>query len=328
VQQAVDLLGGHFQAQAVGFTLHHLAELDLHATRQADAVFLLEQVGDAAFARLAVDADHRFVAAADVGRVDRQVRHFPQLAFLLLGEALADGVLVRAGERGVDQVADVRVTWVHRHLVALFDDLAHAVDVGEVQLRVDALGVEVQRQGHQVDVTGALAVAEQAAFDAVGAGHQAQLGGGDAGATVVVGVQADDHAVAAADIAAEPFDLVGVDVRRGTSTVAGRLRMILCSGVGFHTSITASQTSLANSSSVALKVSGEYWKVHWVSGCWAAYLTNSLAAFTAMSLTPCLSWLKTMRRNDGQVALYRWTMAFFAPRRDSKVRAIRSSRPG
>jgi hypothetical protein len=113
VQQAVDLLGGHFQAQAVGFTLHHLAELDLHAARQADAVFLLEQVGDAAFARLAVDADHRFVAAADVGRVDRQVRHFPQLAFLL-GEALADGVLVRAGERGVDQVADVRVTWVHR----------------------------------------------------------------------------------------------------------------------------------------------------------------------------------------------------------------------
>ncbi|MNE11195.1 hypothetical protein D3C80_1039420 [compost metagenome] len=74
-----------------------------------------------------------------------------------------------------------------------------------------------------------------------------------------------------------------------TSTVAGRLRMILCSGVGFQTSITASQTSLANSSSVALKVSGEYWKVHWVSGCWAAYLTNSLAAFTAISFTPSLS---------------------------------------
>lgn len=88
VQQAVDLLGGHFQAQAVGFTLYHLAEFDLHATRQADAIFLLEQVGDTAFARLAVDADYRFVAAADVGRVDRQVWHLPQFAFLLLGEAL------------------------------------------------------------------------------------------------------------------------------------------------------------------------------------------------------------------------------------------------
>ncbi|CAN1598890.1 protein of unknown function [Pseudomonas mediterranea] len=111
-----------------------------------------------------------------------------------------------------------------------------------------------------------------------------------------------------------------------TSTVAGRLRITLCSGVGFQTSITASQTSLANSSSVALKVSGEYSNCHWVSGCWAAYLTNSLAAFTAISFTPSLSWSNTMRRNDGQVALYRWTMAFFAPRRDSKVRAMRSSR--
>src|SRR3990167_8173347 len=111
------------------------------------------------------------------------------------------------------------------------------------------------------------------------------------------------------------------------STVAGRLRIILCSGVGFHTSITASQTSLANSSSVAMKVSGEYSKVHWVSGCWAAYLTNSLAALTAMALMPSLSWLNTMRRNDGEVALYKCTMAFFAPRRDSKVRAIKSSRP-
>src|SRR5450830_38811 len=111
------------------------------------------------------------------------------------------------------------------------------------------------------------------------------------------------------------------------STVAGRLRIILCSGVGFHTSITASHTSLANSNSVALKVSGEYSNVHWVSGCWAAYLTNSLAALTAMALTPSLSWLNTMRRKDGEVALYRWTMAFFAPRRDSKVRSIKSSRP-
>ncbi|MNG99833.1 hypothetical protein D3C79_590120 [compost metagenome] len=115
----------------------------------------------------------------------------------------------------MDQVAHVRVAWVHRQLVALFDHLAHAVDVGEVQQRVDALGVEVQCQGHQVDVTGTLAVAEQAAFGAIGTGHQAQLGGGNAGATVVVAVQADDHAVATADITAEPFDLVGVDVRRG-----------------------------------------------------------------------------------------------------------------
>src|SRR5690606_37493619 len=106
--------------------------------------------------------------------------------------------------RGVNQVADVRVARVHLDLVALFDDFAHAVDVGEVQLRVNALGVQVQCHGHEIDVAGTLAVAEQAAFDTIRASHQAQLGGGHASATVVVGVQADDHAVTTVDMTAEP----------------------------------------------------------------------------------------------------------------------------
>lgn len=36
--------------------------------------------------------------------------------------------------------------------------------------------------------------------------------------------------------------------------------------------------------------------------------------------------LKTTRRNSGEVALYRWTVARGAPFRDSTVRSIRSSR--
>ena len=66
------------------------------------------------------------------------------------------------------------------------DDL---VDVGDRQARVDALAEQVQRQGHDVDIAGALAVAEQRALDPLGAGHHAELGGGDAGAAVVVRMQ-------------------------------------------------------------------------------------------------------------------------------------------
>ena len=61
-------------------------------------------------------------------------------------EALLDGVLVGAGEGGVDQVAAVRVALVHRQLVAVLDGAADLVDVGEVDLRVDALGEQVQAQ--------------------------------------------------------------------------------------------------------------------------------------------------------------------------------------
>ena len=49
-----------------------------------------------------------------------------------------------------------------------------------------------------VDVAGALAVAEQRALDAVGAGHHAELGGGDRAAAVVVRVQRQHDAVAVA----------------------------------------------------------------------------------------------------------------------------------
>src|SRR5947207_1572429 len=87
VADRLDLLAGF-----VGDLLDHLGELDLEKTRHVDAVVALQDVGDAALARLAVDPDDRLVAAAEIGRVDRQVGHFPDLAVRRLQrpEALVD----------------------------------------------------------------------------------------------------------------------------------------------------------------------------------------------------------------------------------------------
>ena len=76
----------------------------------------------------------------------------------------------------------------------------------DVELGVDALAEQVHGQVDDVDVAGALAVAEQRALDPVGAGHDAELGGGHRRAPVVVGVQAQAHLVAVADGAVEPLD--------------------------------------------------------------------------------------------------------------------------
>jgi hypothetical protein len=103
---------------------------------------------------------------------------------------------------------------VHGQLVAVLDRAAHLVDVGEVDTGIDALAEQVQREGDEADVAGALAVAEQAALYPVGTGLYAELGRGNRGATVVVRVQGEDDAVATGDVAVEPLDLVGVDVRR------------------------------------------------------------------------------------------------------------------
>src|SRR5690554_7689768 len=62
---------------------------------------------------------------------------------------------------------------------------------------------------------------------------------------------------------------LGVDI----STVAGRLIMTGWPWSGRQTSVTALITSAAKSSSVPVKLSGEYWKVQSVSG-WRAAIRS------------------------------------------------------
>ena len=90
---------------------------------------------------------------------------------------------------------------------------AQRVDVADVELGVDALAEHVHGQVDHVHVAGPLTVAEERALDAVGAGHEAELGRGHGRAAVVVRVQGQDHGVAAGHVAVEPLDRVAVDVR-------------------------------------------------------------------------------------------------------------------
>src|SRR5690625_4275859 len=160
-----DVGGGELPAGLVRDVLYHLAEGDLQGTRQLQSLVLLQYPGYAALAGLAVDPDHGFVGAADVGRIDRQIGDVPEVVVTLLArrETLLDGVLVGAGEGGEDQVARVGVAGVHRDLIAVLHGLHYRLDIGKIETRVNALAVEVQRQRNQVDVTRALAVAEEAA---------------------------------------------------------------------------------------------------------------------------------------------------------------------
>ena len=119
-----------------------------------------------------------------------------------------------AGEGGEYQFAAIGMALGHRQLVAVFDRLDHLVDVREVEPRADALRIKVERHGHEAAVAGALTIAEQAALDAVGPGHQAQLGRGDTGAAIVMGVQADHRALPVGEVAAEILNLIGVDIGR------------------------------------------------------------------------------------------------------------------
>ena len=102
----------------------------------------------------------------------------------------------------------------HFQLVAVFHGLDDLIDIGEIQFWINALCVQIESDRNQAAVARTLAIAEQAAFDAVRAGHQPQFRRGDAGAPVVVCVQADYRAFAIGQVATEILDLVGIDVRR------------------------------------------------------------------------------------------------------------------
>ena len=96
---------------------------------------------------------------------------------------------MRAGERGEDELACVRLARADLHareaLVRL-DELRH---IGEIELRVDAEREHVHADRHDVDVARALAVPEERALDAVSTREQAHLRVGDAAAAVVVRMQ-------------------------------------------------------------------------------------------------------------------------------------------
>ena len=73
------------------------------------------------------------------------------------------------------------------------------------------------------------------------------------------------------------------------STVAGRLMITGLCGVGDQTAVTASTTSTAKSSSVPVKLSGEYSKIHSVFGCLAASSATHWAPCVAISTIPARS---------------------------------------
>ena len=128
-EQIPDGLRRHFATVGVGIGLHLARELHLQTAGHDHAEFGFHQVGHAAFARLAVDADDGVVGAAHVGWVDGQVGHIPQAFFIQRREAFFDRVLVRTAEGGEHQISHIRVARVDGQLVAMLHRAGHGIDV-------------------------------------------------------------------------------------------------------------------------------------------------------------------------------------------------------
>ena len=103
---------------------------------------------------------------------------------------------------------------MHRQLIAKFNELDDLADITQIQTRVDALRIQVQGERHDIDVAGPLSVAEKRTFDAIGAGHDRQLGRRDRRSAIVVRVHGKHDLGTIRDAAQKPFDLIGVNIGR------------------------------------------------------------------------------------------------------------------
>ena len=119
VEDAIHFFGRQFGMRVVGNVLRGVAQLFTHLRGQHVTEVLLQNVADAAFARLAVDAnDVGFVMAAHIGGVDRQVRCGPMLGVMLLAplQALSDSVLMAAREGSEHELASVGAARLNLHV--------------------------------------------------------------------------------------------------------------------------------------------------------------------------------------------------------------------
>ena len=122
-------------------------------------------------------------------------------------------------------------------LVAIFRHAHEIIHIRDIELGVNALAEHVHGHGDDINIAGALTIAEQGAFDTVCTRHQAKLSCGHRTAAIIMGVEAVGDAIAIFEIAHAPFNLIGVDVGRGglnrerqieDQSVFGRGLIVIC----------------------------------------------------------------------------------------------------
>ncbi len=153
-------------------------------------MFCLHDVRNATLARLAVNANHRLVVAANMLWVEWQIGNTPLV--VVIGKRLKaffDCILVAARKCGVHQVANVWLAFGNRQTIAIFGIATQCIDVGDIEFGINTIDEQVHCQRNQVDIARALTVAEQRSFNTISASHHTKLGCSNCATTVVMWVQ-------------------------------------------------------------------------------------------------------------------------------------------
>ena len=120
-----------------------------------------------------------------------------------------------AGESGKYKRSTVGLALMYLHSGETLITSLDGRHIGEVKLRIHAVGIHIHGHRYQIHITGSLTVSKQGTFYPVCACQYAQLCVSHAAASVVVRMDGKHHVVTIFDVLADVLDLAGKYVRHG-----------------------------------------------------------------------------------------------------------------
>ena len=201
----------------------------MHGFGRKNTEFFFQYICNTTLTGLAVDADELFVIAANIPRIDVQIRDLPALIEELADlfapiHTFADGILMAAGKSGKDQFARIGVTAMHINTRSVFHRIHDLGQVGKIQTRRNTAAVQIHRQHQNIQVAGTFAVAENGPFGAFSTRQQSQFAGSHRTALIVMGVDTDGGFVHIGIIADKVFDHIRILVRRTAFHSGGQVQ--------------------------------------------------------------------------------------------------------
>lgn len=91
-------------------------------------------------------------------------------------ETFFNSVLVGTRKCRENKLAGIRMARMDRQVIALRHNVNDPLEVAEIQMRLDALRVQIKRKVDKVDVSCPFTIPKQATFDAVRSSKDSELG--------------------------------------------------------------------------------------------------------------------------------------------------------
>ena len=137
--------------------------------------------------------------------------------------ALVYRVLMRTRERGENKLAGIRVTRLDAHMRRTLVDVLYRIYIVQIKLGVNALRVEIEREGYEIYVSRPFAVSEERALYSFRAREHSELRRSNCRSAVIVWMQADYRVLAVGETAAEILYLIGKKIRRAALDGRGQI---------------------------------------------------------------------------------------------------------